>query len=245
MNSEFDEQDVLDIVRQALEEGKTFGGPPMALSFGEGHLLETVSEKLSKYLNKADIQMFLDDLRDALYADVDIGDLKTLHSRAKNCKKCPAITSQATLPQWNLTDPDLYLLTDAPGFPKDALSLFLNTLKSTGWTSRRIALSYVNRCPVMGRKHDVNEINNCVPYLQTEIQLLKPKLIMPMGLIPSAAFLGPDINLGQERGKIRWIGPWAILPTYSPSHVVRGGGQLKVNFESDLNSAFEFLYGER
>jgi uracil-DNA glycosylase len=66
-----------------------------------------------------------------------------------------------------------------------------------------------------------------------------------MGLVATCSLLPAKIHMNEERGRIVWLGPWPILPIFSPSYVLRGGGNLNTLFEQDMEKAYNFVYGEK
>jgi uracil-DNA glycosylase family 4 len=247
MTEEFRERDVLDILAEALEEEPEAVVPAKAyipLAFNEGRLLEVLSELLPKYMHKADVQAVLSDIREELYSGIGENGLRTLHSMTMNCKRCVELAHPAVIPSWNVTSPDCVFVAESPSiFSQDSMNYFTSLLSKVGFSSRNICLTYVNRCKAIKRKHSADEITNCLPYLHTEIQLMKPKLIVPMGLIAASALTSATLELGEERGRILWIGPWAVMPTWATGYALRAGGRVAEQFESDLLSAFNFTYG--
>lgn len=246
----FDEDEVEELVSQALAAN----GPnafrvisKIPLSFGDSTLLEKLDGVLDKYLNKADVQMILHELRDIQLDGLPVDKtLEQLHIVCKNCRKCPDTVPGATIPFWNVTDPDVIFVTDTPYFDANSMEYFTKTASSSGFTSSRICMTFVNRCAKKSRtKHTFDDIKSCTPYLHNEIQVLKPKLIVPLGLIATCSLLPAKLHINEERGKIVWLGPWPILPTFSPSYVLRGGGNLNTLFEQDIEKAYNFVYGER
>lgn len=216
------------------------------LTFNEGRLLEVLFTTLQKYVNIADAQMILDDLRDELYSGIEIGNLKNLHTIALNCRKCPAAIPEVEMPRWNLVNPDMVLVAEGPIGSKDISDILIKGLSDAGFTHDRVALTFVNRCRLKEkRRYNDEEIRNCLRFLHTELQILKPKLIVPLGLVPTAALLGTDVKLGDFRGQISWLGPWAIYPTYSPAHVLKGPPHLINDFTDDMKAAHRICYGER
>ena len=247
MNEEFDSQEVLDLIADALASHGPNALLPsldMPLAFNEGRLLEVLSIKLQKYLVQPDIQMVLDDLRTELYSNINRDNLKMIHSVIKNCKKCPNLEINPQQPFWNLADPDVVLVMETPSMSKAVMDYLVSILISAGFSSKRLALTFVNRCKANNRKHDVAEIKNCTSFLHAELQLMQPKLIIPLGLLATSTILGADITLGKERGNICWLGPWAIMPTYSPAHVLKVEN-LQDDLALDLKNAHKFTYGER
>lgn len=247
MNSEFRDSDVLDIVTEALEDVPEVvvetpqGHIPLA--FNEGKLLEVLADILPKYMQRADMQVVFDELREHLYSGIGGTNLRTLHSMSKNCKRCPMLTTVADLPTWNFNDPDMVIVAESSALTQDSTNLLAENLAKVGFSSRNLCLTYVNRCKAQGRKHSADEIENCLPYLHTELQLLKPKLILTMGAVASSAVTSAKIDLGEDRGNILWMGPWPILPTWAPGYVLKGQGRLADQFEQDMRTAFNFTYG--
>lgn len=245
---EFREEDVLDIVREALDivaEDTPVTQSYIPLAFNEGRLLEVLCEQLPKYaLGNADIQVILADLREELYSKVSSTNLHTLHSVTKNCRQCPNLLPGAELPAWNVVDPDCLFVVESPsGLSPDALQVLVDGLSKVGFKSRNIGMTYVNRCKAKARKHTPVEIANCMGYLHAEIQLMKPKLIVPLGLVSSSVVLSSAIELGEERGKIMWVGPWAVMPTWAPGYVKHAGGRVAEQLAQDFTTAFNFVYG--
>ena len=72
------------------------------------------------------------------------------------------------------------------------------------------------------KKPRVSEIKACKPWLEAEILLLKPKLIVCLGATAAEALLGPKFRLTKERGKFIEH-PWGpdVTATIHPSAVLR------------------------
>lgn len=244
---DFDEGEVIKLVQSALaKEGEGALEPKQSipLGMGQGDLIERLFKRLSDYMNKADAQMVFDDLRTELFSGIETPDLKTIHTITKNCRKCgEAAIPDQNLPQWNLSDPDCVFVSDIPFYAKESMEFFVGSLVSAGFSSTRVALTYLNRCPPAQKNYEAQHIRNCASYLYTELQILRPKLIVTMGLLPLASLLGTNSKLKDTRGTVMWLGPWAIMPTYSPAYAIKAGGSISNNFKSDIVSAYNFCYG--
>jgi DNA polymerase len=249
-SEEFDELEVIELVAQALSKNVSSTFRPktrIPIGIGDSNLFEKIDLVLSKYLNKADVQMVLNELRDYSFEDLQVDKtLEDLHVITKNCRKCKDANPDATIPFWNVSDPDIMFVSDTPYFDKLSMEYFSNSASKAGFTSSRICMTFVNRCSKKSKsKHTIEEIESCIPFLHSEIQVLKPKLIVTMGLIATCAVLPAKMSINEERGRILWLGPWPILPTYSPAYVLRGGGHLTDLFEQDIEKAYNFVYGEK
>src|SRR5215469_14604418 len=72
------------------------------------------------------------------------------------------------------------------------------------------------------------EMANCRPYLDEQIDIIRPRAILALGAPAAKSFLGPDFQISKMRG--RWYeGPQGIqlMVTFHPAYVLRQtGGEL-------------------
>ena len=68
-------------------------------------------------------------------------------------------------------------------------------------------------------KHD--EIAQCLPYLQRQITLIQPKVIVALGKIASNALLGKDATLASLRGAPHDYQGIPLIVTYHPAYLLR------------------------
>ena len=67
-----------------------------------------------------------------------------------------------------------------------------------------------------------NEIQACRPWLEAELTVVKPRVIVCLGSTAAQALIGPQFRITRSRGQFypsRWA-PW-IMATYHPSAVLR------------------------
>ena len=78
------------------------------------------------------------------------------------------------------------------------------------------------------RAPDPNEMANCRPFLDEQIDIIQPRVIMALGAPAAKSFLGRDFQITKMRG--RWYdGPAGIplMVTFHPAYVLRQtGGEL-------------------
>jgi len=217
----------------------------LAFSFGQDRLFEVLSDKLENYIPRADVSLVLDDLREEVYSYTGDDSIREVHSIIKNCKKCPNLVLDRALPAWNKTDPDIVLINERPTVSKEEGQLLVKGLQKAGFKSTLAGMTFVNRCSTKGNaKYSQEEVSNCSSFLFTELQLLRPKLIVPLGLAATQVLLGGDLQLKDVKGKICWLGPWAIMPSFSPAYILRAEGGAADSFNADLQVAHKFIYGE-
>jgi uracil-DNA glycosylase len=66
------------------------------------------------------------------------------------------------------------------------------------------------------------EITACLPWLQTELELVKPEGVIALGATAAQALLGRDFRVTKQRGELV-PSPWAphVLATVHPSSILR------------------------
>jgi len=68
----------------------------------------------------------------------------------------------------------------------------------------------------------MGEIKACRPWLETELSLIKPQVIVCLGSTAAQSLMGPKFKITVERGKF-FETPWApwLTATYHPSAILR------------------------
>jgi DNA polymerase len=107
----------------------------------------------------------------------------------------------------------------AIGLPRDSIYI-ANTVKCRPTFNDGAKLR--NRAP------DPAEMANCRPYLDEQIEIVNPRIILALGAPAAKSFLGPTFSISKQRG--RWFeGPRDIplIATFHPAYLLRQtGGEL-------------------
>ncbi|HET8661193.1 MAG TPA: uracil-DNA glycosylase family protein, partial [Micromonosporaceae bacterium] len=84
----------------------------------------------------------------------------------------------------------------------------------------------------------------CRPYLQRQLALLAPTLVVALGLTAVTWFLGPT-RLAAARGRVHLVDGLPVLATYHPSAAIRFGpaGAPMAALRDDLALAAKLLAG--
>jgi DNA polymerase len=73
-----------------------------------------------------------------------------------------------------------------------------------------------------------DEMENCRPYLDEQIEIIRPRVILCLGAPSAKSFLGPKFSITRQRGQ--WFeGPSGIplMATFHPAYILRmTGGEL-------------------
>lgn len=101
-------------------------------------------------------------------------------------------------------------------------------LSSASKSQQSIFITNVLKCRPPGNRNPASEeVAQCMPYLQRQITLLQPKIILAMGRFAAQALLRDSIDkvdtipLGKLRGQVHRIGNTPVVVTYHPAYVLR------------------------
>lgn len=189
---------------------------------------------------------------------------KLLREEIVTCKKCPLHLSRTNaVPGWGKSRNGIALVGEAPGREEDAKGipfvgrggkLLDELLRKVGLLREDVYITNVVKCrPPGNRRPRRVEAFACLEYLEREMLLVEPKIIVLLGSTPSEYLYNevlpyrdiPKVKkLNEIRGK---LGKTVIrgrvfisLPTYHPAAVLRNP-KLKEALEKDLKTALDFI----
>ena len=94
--------------------------------------------------------------------------------------------------------------------------------------NQSIFITNVLKCRPPGNRNPApGEVAQCMPYLERQIALLQPKIILAMGRFAAQALLRDSIEkvesipLGKLRGQVHRLGNTPVVVTYHPAYVLR------------------------
>lgn len=96
------------------------------------------------------------------------------------------------------------------------------------------------------QKPNAREINACRPWLDAEIQTVKPRLIIALGATAAQTLLGKNFRVTKQRGEIVDALGSAVMATVHPSSILRAPDsetrhRERAAFVEDLKKAAKFL----
>ncbi|MHC4873789.1 MAG: uracil-DNA glycosylase, partial [Planctomycetota bacterium] len=97
------------------------------------------------------------------------------------------------------------------------------------------------------RDPEETEILSCAPYLQEQLTVIRPKLIITLGRVAGQIMTGERLSMRSLRGRFFDFRGIPLLPTYHPEQLLkvreREGGTTREDKETwqDLQKAMKFL----
>lgn len=140
----------------------------------------------------------------------------------------------------------LALVGEAPGADEDAAGrpfvgragrLLDELLAAAGLDRGELAVLNVLRCrPPANRTPKPAEVARCRNWLDRSLELVRPELVVALGLTAATTFLGRGVKLGESRGRVHEVGDLRVLVSYHPSAAIRFGpaGQPRAALAEDL-----------
>lgn len=156
-----------------------------------------------------------------------------ISEKINNCQKCPLhVTRHYTVPgEGNYRSPVMFI-GEAPGEVEDlhgkpfigkAGQLFSKILQSVQINRKDVFITNMLKCrPPGNRNPSKSEVEICLPYLESQIALINPKIIVTLGSIPTKFLLNSKEGISKLRGQwFTWIGGIRIFPMFHPSYLLR------------------------
>jgi uracil-DNA glycosylase family 4 len=156
-----------------------------------------------------------------------------LRNEVMSCTRCPlhATRTQGVLgvgPE----RADWLVIGEAPGAEEDrrgepfvgvAGQLLDKMLAAIGLDrSRNVYIANVLKSrPPGNRDPKPEEVAACLPFLERQIILLQPKILLAVGRIAAQNLLATDTPLGRLRGQLHRFGATPLVVTYHPAYLLR------------------------
>ena len=170
-----------------------------------------------------------------------MGEWETLQQQCLHCRSCGLCESRTHV-VFGVGDPNAEVLFvgEAPGEREDALGepfvgkagqLLDDMLAMIGLSRDRIYITNSIKCrPPQNRDPLNTEKEACAPYLQKQLQLMDPKIIVCLGRISAMEMIKPDIKITQEHGQFFEKNGRLMTAIYHPAALLRDGDKKPDTF---------------
>jgi DNA polymerase len=225
-------QNLLNIIINSLEDQKEVFGdllfenirmePSEYPSIKEPQIAPVVAENIEINLEK---NLFADKFQKAESID-------ELNSTINNCLKCELGKTRTNF-VFGVGNPKAHimLIGEAPGAEEDkrgepfvgrAGKLLNDILKAINLTREEVYIANILKCRPPGNRNPLPpEMDTCMPYLYKQIELIKPKLILCLGLVAATGMLKVRSSLTKLRGIVHEIEGIKTMVTYHPAALLR------------------------
>lgn len=179
--------------------------------------------------------------------------LKEIHEQVRDCTRCPLHAGRTkAVPGAGPVDALIMFIGEAPGFHEDqqgipfvgAAGRFLNELlEKAGIDRQRVFITNVIKCrPPGNRDPQLDEVEACRDYLDRQIEIINPKVIVTLGR-HSMARAFPEEKVSVVHGQPRQVGDQVYFPMYHPAAALHQPS-LRPLIEADFERLKALLEGE-
>ncbi|MFZ1324551.1 MAG: uracil-DNA glycosylase [Candidatus Contendobacter sp.] len=157
-----------------------------------------------------------------------------LAEEVRQCTAC-GLCSSRTQTVFGVGDrrADWLIVGEAPGADEDrqgepfvgrAGKLLNPMLQAVGLQREQVYIANILKCrPPENRDPAPTEAASCRPFLERQIALIQPRILLAVGRIAAQNLLGTDAQIGKLRGQVHHFGPTGIplVVTYHPAYLLR------------------------
>jgi DNA polymerase len=183
-------------------------------------------------------------------------DWPALQERVAGCTRC-ALHAARTQTVFGTGNPsaDWLVIGEAPGADEDrqgepfvgrAGQLLTEMLRAAGFERDAVYITNILKCrPPNNRDPQVDEVASCHDYLERQIDLIEPRLILAVGRIAAHNLLQTTTPVGRLRGQVHHYGPARIplVVTYHPAYLLRSPLEKRKSWD-DLRLALQITNGQ-
>jgi DNA polymerase len=167
-------------------------------------------------------------------------DWDALRAAVSACTRC-ALAETRTQTVFGVGNPRArwMFIGEAPGAEEDkrgepfvgrAGQLLTAMVQAVGLRREDVYIANVLKCrPPGNRDPRPEEAAHCRGYLERQIELVSPSLVIAVGRIAAQNLLATDAPLARLRGQVHALGsrPWPLLVTYHPAYLLRSPGEKR------------------
>ena len=172
--------------------------------------------------------------------------LEELREILGDCTRCPLHESRTKI-VYGVGNPDarLMFVGEGPGRAEDAQGLpFVGPagklldemLTSIGLARADVYIANVVKCRPPGNRDPLPlEVETCIPFLQGQIKLIKPKVICELGRIAAGVMMERQIQITRIHGQ-KFLGPgYFNVPVFHPAAALRAPATMQLLREDFQN----------
>lgn len=165
-------------------------------------------------------------------------ELEKIADEVRKCCKCGlGQTRTNAVPGQGDPNAEIVFVGEAPGADEDAQGLafvgragklLTRIIEAMGLKRDNVFICNILKCrPPGNRDPKLDEIVSCLPYLQRQLELIKPDIIVALGAHAAKTLLDSQKTIGQLRGQFHdyYTAPDAepikLMPTYHPAYLLR------------------------
>ena len=163
--------------------------------------------------------------------------LRAVREELGDCQRCKLSKGRSTIVFGEgSVDARIMFIGEAPGreedlqgrpFVGDAGQLLTKLIEKMGLKRSDVYIANIVKCrPPMNRDPEDDEMAACSPFLDRQIEVLAPRVIMSLGKISAYTLMGikgplSKFSISRTRGKFYEYRGIPVMPTFHPAYLLR------------------------
>ncbi len=158
--------------------------------------------------------------------------LSAIRAELGDCQRCKLCSTRKHIVFGVGPEPaPLMFVGEAPGADEDRLGdpfvgkageLLDKMIVAMGWGRADVYIANVLKCrPPGNRNPEPDEIAACRPFLDAQIQAVRPRIMVTLGRPAANVVLGVDAPISSLRGRFHEFRGVRVMPTFHPAYLLR------------------------
>jgi uracil-DNA glycosylase family 4 len=158
--------------------------------------------------------------------------LAVIRAELGDCQRCKLCKTRKNIVFGVGPEPAaLMFIGEAPGADEDRLGdpfvgkageLLDKMIEAMGWGRTDVYIANVLKCrPPNNRNPEPDEVAACRPFLDAQIQAVRPRIIVTLGRPAANVVLGRDAPISSLRGRFHDFRGVRVMPTFHPAYLLR------------------------
>lgn len=159
--------------------------------------------------------------------------LKALRSSMGECRRCKLHENRTRLVFGEgSSQAQLVFVGEGPGreedksgrpFVGEAGKLLTRIIENgMGLTRGEVYICNVVKCrPPRNRDPEKDEMEACIPFLEKQLDIIKPKVICSLGRVAAQCLISSEFKISKERGAWQSYKEIPLMPTFHPAYLLR------------------------
>ena len=181
--------------------------------------------------------------------------LEELRQKTAGCAKCALAHARHHIVFGEgPADASLVVVGEGPGRDEDLAGrpfvgpsgqLLTKMLKAVEIEREDVFITNIVKCrPPQNRNPEPSEITKCLPLLEEQLKIIKPKVILALGRIAANTLLENSLSIKAMRNRVHYWHNIKVVVTYHPSFLLRQAGSREKHYKFEAWNDLKLLKKE-
>jgi DNA polymerase len=209
-----------------------------------------MKQKSAGYEDPGEANVEVSELK-ANYGSGQEDSLKALRNEIGDCQRCKLSKKRNNIVFGEgRADAGLMFIGEGPGrdedlqarpFVGDAGKLLTKMIVKLGFKREKVYIANIVKCrPPFNRNPEADEISTCKPFLEKQIEIIRPVVIVCLGAVAAHSLLGIKVPISRLRGKFVQYNGIQVMPTFHPAYLMRNPRDKWLTW-NDMQKVLEVL----